>query len=256
MSAKKSSKYVFILSGVNIEKTERKFGLESSNISMEEEAPQYTTTIESLNIIKKAPESISFANESKQLCRCYLSTIDFDETKKYNCYWDKHPLPIKVQPIGCPIRYIPNKIVKTYYSEISKDHYTIVENITKSKKNEISAKNQTVFTMEEAGHYETDGIFCSFNCCMAWILDNAQNPLYRLSEQLLLKMYTEYADGRDTDREEFSIIPAGHWRLLEEYGGGQSIEKFRENFNKIHYTDKGILSCQSIGRLYEDRMLL
>lgn len=251
MTAKKP-KYLFVLSGVNIEKTERKYGIESSNISMEDDAPQYTTAIDSLNIIKKAPETISFANESKQLCRCYLSTIDFDDFKKYHCYWDKHPLPIKIQPIGCPIRYIPNKVVKTYYSEISKDHYTIVENITKNKKKEIVTKGPSVFAMEDAGYYETDGIFCSFNCCLAWILENAQNPLYRLSEQLLLKMYTEYT-GTDT---EFSIIPAGHWRLLEEYGGNQDIEKFRENFNKIHYTDKGTLSCQSIGRLYEDRMLL
>jgi hypothetical protein len=213
--------------------------------------PENTTKIDDLEIIKKT-NVISFLDESKKNRRCLVSMIDFntkrelDTKRKYKCFWHKDYIPEHYRPIGCPIRFIPSKAVKTYHSEISKETYTIVENIPYKK----STCDKRI-TFEDRGYYETDGVFCSFNCCMAFIQDpeNRINPVYRYSEMLLLKMYTDIFD-----EEAPYIIPAGHWRILEEFGGTKTIEEYMKSFNKIKYEDHGILICTSIYRLYEDQI--
>ena len=73
--------------------------------------------------------------------------------------------------------------------------------------------------------------------------------MYADSEHLFLKFMNEMGIKK--------VNPAGHWRLLEEYGGPLSITKFRENFQKIEYEYKGV--CQpfkSIGHAYEEKIKL
>ena len=45
--------------------------------------------------------------------------------------------------------------------------------------------------MQSGEYYETDGIFCSFNCCQSYINDNKHIRLYDNSHMLLLKMYND-----------------------------------------------------------------
>ena len=40
-------------------------------------------------------------------------------------------------PIGVPMKYVPSQSIKEYYSEITKDTYTIRENISKEKRQEL-----------------------------------------------------------------------------------------------------------------------
>jgi len=81
-------------------------------------------------------------------------------------------------------------------------------------------------------YYVTDGVFCSFNCTMAFILDHKTNPLYLFSINLLMKMYY------DTFLETAPTLePAPSWRLLMTYGGHMTIEDFRKNFSKVEYQD-------------------
>lgn len=86
--------------------------------------------------------------------------------------------------------------------------------------------------------YDTDGIFCSFNCCLSWIIDNAHNPLYKESHTLLLNIFREV----NNNMLGTSLFPAPHWRMLKVYEGTLSITEFRESFNNIEYVDTKNLS--------------
>jgi hypothetical protein len=252
MSKGTKKKYLFSLINVNIGKVDQKYGLICASPDEEVVIPANTTKIDDLDIIKKTPDVISFLDESKRLRKCSVSTIVMNQNKKYKCYWDKHDIPEGVQPIGCPIKYIPSKVTKTYNSEISKEKYSISEVITDKRRKELEKKGDTRFVTDKRGLYETDGVFCSFNCVMAWILDpeNKRDPLYKYSLTLLLQMYNDL----NPEEKIMEIMPSPHWRLLEGFGGNLSIEKYRESFNKILYVYHGLITCVSVGRLYEDNI--
>jgi hypothetical protein len=249
-----SKKFMFVLKNIDINQIFEKYSL---NFDFTIENIPETTKITELNIEEKLPEFISFIDDNKKTRKCSISFIDFNSKKKYKCFWDKEYIPSTIKPIGCPIKYIPNKLVKKYYSELSKDNYTINEFITETKSLELKEeikdgiKDSEKFSIKEAGYYETDGIFCSFNCCMAFINDpdNKKKDMYRFSEFLLLKMYEDITKNEGN----VEIIPAPHWKLLNEFGGNMTIEKFRESFNKIEYLDHGMIS---IARLFEDKIRL
>jgi hypothetical protein len=245
-----AKRYYFSLTGVNLKKVEDKYGINFSSVN--NHIPDNATKIDDLEVIVKKTPVLSFLDESKKLRKCTVSIIDFASNEKYKCFWDKNDIPEGVKPIGCPIKYVASRAVKSYFSEISKEKYKISENITEKRKNELENRKDQRLKVNDKDYYETDGIFCSFNCCMAYIRDveNKRNPLYNHSETLLLKMYNEF----HSDEEITEIIPAGHWRLLKDFGGTLTIEKFRENFNKIQYYEHGLVSYVSLGRLYEDQI--
>lgn len=258
----KKSKYTFQLI-VNIEKTDQKFGIGIASIDINAgNIPKNSTKLDDIENIGKIPEIVSFLDESKKLRKCCVSMINFNTRKslvegRYKCYWDKDYIPLGIQPIGCPIKYVPHKAVKTYLSEISKDQYTITENVTDKKALEIKERKDPRIVIEENGYYETDGIFCSFNCVLAYLLsdENRLNPMYKNSFLLLNRMYSEIVHGKqDSAERKVEMIPAPSWRLLKDFGGTLNIEQFRENFNRVEYIYHGIIACSSIGRIYEDKL--
>lgn len=271
---RKSRKYVFTLNNVNTEKVENKYGITlTSNISVVDNPPINSTKLTELTDMNNDGSTldvISFLDETKRLYQCNISMIDFRSGKetrdlKYHCYWDRHPFDS--DPIGCPIRYVSNKAIKNYYSEISKDYYTIKENITK-KQNTIlnsqsnfvfipiqTSRNSVVKTIEKE-YYETDGIFCSFPCCKAYINEfKGSNKLYEHSSFLLCKLYYDMYEIKNVN-----INPAPHWRQLREYGGDMSITQFRETFSKSKFQPRGIIRntdlFKPIATLFEEKLSL
>jgi hypothetical protein len=251
MSSSKKSKYTFILKNINVENIEKKYDIKIvSNISGSFTEPENTTKISELSVDKEN-DIVSFLDESKKLHKCNVSMIDFNSKKElsfsnYSCFWCRHPFDTSA--IGCPISYETNTAVKKYMSEISKDVYTIKENITKNRIIE-AAKEINILNRN---YYITDGIFCSFNCVMAFIEDNKFNRLYDNSIMLLTKMYNEIMNTK-----MISINPAPHWRLLSNYGGIMNINEFRSSFNTIDYDNYGHvknISFKSIGVLYEKKL--
>lgn len=225
------------------------------------------TKITDLEILK-SPRTISFLDEFKTLRKCSVSMIDFKTRYHhmtrcpYKCFWDRCNIPNHVQSIGCPIRYIPSRAIKVYDSFISKEKYSITEPITEIKKMKIE-KNETKYDesfknnelkTESLGYYETDGIFCSFNCCLAFLnaKGNNKNSLYRNSKNLLLQIYNDISSSNDFNE----IIPAGHWRTLIDFGGFLSIEDFRSSFNKVKWVDRGIILNKTFGRMFEEQIKL
>ena len=273
---RKSNKYVFTLKDVIIDKLDDKYGIKIiSNLNYNDNIPNNTTKLIDINLDKPI-EMISFLDESKKIYQCNISMIDFNTGKeleniKYNCFWCHHLF--SSYPIGCPIQYISNKATKKYHSEITKSMYTIKENITREKTKRIEQtthipfifslfaekKSDNKYDVEKNEFYFTDGIFCSFNCTKAFIKDNKHNSLYDYSEILLTKLfnYIMQLENTNIDTKKITIIPAPHWRLLQQYGGHLSINKFRENFNKVNFNFHGILNkdiFKPIGHLYEEKI--
>jgi hypothetical protein len=272
---RKSTKYVFSLTGVNIDKIDDKYGIKLISNLSNDNIPNNTTKLTDINLDKPV-EVISFLDESKRLFQCNISIIDFKtgnelEKLKYNCFWCKHPF--SSYPIGCPLKYVSNKATKKYHSEVTKDTYVIKENITTEKSNRIKDQKYTPFVfyllkdknpeneyiINKEEYYISDGIFCSFNCCKSFIKDNTHNSMYQHSEILLTKLFNHIMtlENNNVDAKKLIINPAPHWRLLQPYGGHLSINKFRENFNKISFNFHGILNkdiFKPIGHLYEEKI--
>lgn len=255
MSRQKTKKYIFTLAGVDTYKVNKKYGI-SLMSNMEERhgvPPTNTTKLTELNVEKGTPELVSFLDEAKKAHLCQVSMIDFNtgmstNMLRYHCFWCRNPF--ETQGIGCPIRYVSSQVTKKYHSEISKDAYTIKEYITQEREKDIDDDRITV---SKGGYYETDGIFCSFNCCQAYILSHKHVRMYDQSLLLLMKMYNKMMGTKAV-----VIIPAPHWRLLDMYGGSMNIVKFRGGFNKVEYephgTTKFIPKFASIGILFEENL--
>lgn len=256
----KKSKYSFTLKGVNIARINNTYEIEIpgavDEILEDDENPSVQTTrLTDLNVDRGTPDIISFLDESKRMHTCHVSQIDFKSRLdinllRYHCFWCRHPF--ETSPIGCPIKYITSQMEKKYHSHISRDTYTIKENITSKCRKDMSKSSNDLF-LKIGEYYETDGVFCSFNCCQAWINDNKHNRNYDMSSVLLAKMYNTMMGTKMV-----VIVPAPHWRLLEHYGGHLNILKFREGFNKIDYkyhgNTKQVPKFVPIGMLYEENI--
>lgn len=254
-------KYVFKLKNINTEFIDKRFGITIvSNITLDlNKTPPNTTKISDLSTNKNT-EVISFLDESKKAHKCIVSMIDFHTNKEvgsmtyeYDCFWCRNQIPKNIMGIGCPIKYISSQAVKSYYSEISKDVYVIKENITITRKQKIDELKDSRLDILDKSFYLVDGVFCSFNCCMAYIIENKHNSIYDMSEMLLLKMYNDIYP-----HSIIHINKAPHWRKLRQYGGDMTIDEFRASFNKIDYKDFGtvfdIVQSKSIGYLFEEKL--
>ena len=265
------SKYTFTLKGINIAKVHHIYDIDVVTYDEFEKTHEVTSTKKSknttkltaLNVPSGNEEVISFLDESKRVHRCYNAMIDFNSNMKvsmlrYNCFWCRNAFD--THPIGCPIGFRPAKVTRRYESQISKDVYSIKEDITPKKCTELQEKianksepDAETLTVDENEYYETDGVFCSFNCCQAWINDNKTDPKYRLSNMLLLRMYNNIT-GTKTN----IITPAPHWRTLTQYGGHLNIVQFRDSFNKIEFqvcgTTKKIPNFLPTGVLFEENI--
>jgi hypothetical protein len=173
-----------------------------------------------------------------------------------HCFWCRHSFPYK--PIGCPIDYRNSKIYKKYYSEITKTRYVLQESVTLKQLSLGKQLEQNNFEIDSlnSNYYLIDGIFCSFNCCYAYILTNKNNPLYKNSIMYLKKIYSDIFDGANC-----KLVEAPNWRLLKDYGGDLTIEEFRKNFYKIDYTPLSdyvapFPECKSVGMLFEKKIKL
>jgi len=229
-----SKKHSFFLKGFDIKETDLKYGLVIiSNIDMTVE-PDKKTNI--FDILEKSDEiPVSFVDEKNDKCMITMLDYihkDFPTTTNMSCFWCKHSFPYK--PLGCPIKYVNNRIEKSYVSNITKDKYFMKENVTKKKLDRIiDEKNETIDVKHiEKEHYMTDGIFCSFNCIIAFVNDNSHNSFYNESKMLTYTMYMDVV-GKDVKK----IKPSPHWRLLKSFGGPFTIDEYRKSFNFFEYEE-------------------
>lgn len=161
----------------------------------------------------------------------HLSGDSIPEKTDINCFWCRHSF--ENNPISCPINYKNSQLEKNYYSEITKDKYSIKENIDNEKYNytlKKCEKSNKDINLLKKDYYISDGIFCSFNCCLSFINDNKNNSFYANSKSLLLNIYYNMFEKDD-------LLCAPHWRTLKKYGGIMTIEQFRDCFNRVKYLE-------------------
>lgn len=245
-----SKKYTFFLKGINIKEVEEKYGLSIvSNIENETVVPSNKTNI--FDIMDKVDElPVSFVDDKNE--KCLITMFDWIHKEKFpiqtniSCFWCKHSFSNK--PLGCPIKYVNHRIEKSYISNITKDKYYMKENVTKQKlENVLQVKNSMEVKPIETEHYVTDGIFCSFNCIIAFVNDHSYDPFYRESKTLTYTMYNEIV-GKDVKK----IKASPHWRLLKTYGGPLSIDEFRKTLNIFEY-EECAFHMKTLSKIFKEK---
>lgn len=205
----------------------------------------------------------SYIDEAKKDHICILTMKDFLQKQELPvktelcCFWCRNKFSSR--PIGCPLSYKNNRLYKKYYSEITKNNYCLQENISEKQFEDSKLTNDENFfslELEPSNYYLTDGIFCSFNCCLSFIMEKKSDPIYTQSEHLLKKMYSDLFPDFIV-----GLSPAPDWRLLQDYGGDLSIEDFRKNFYKIDYVNHHDFTSvfpisKPIGFIYEKKIKL
>lgn len=215
-------KYSFILTGLNIPELHKQYGLgEINNITPIYHQIGQTETTNQLSI--RRSKNVSMIN--------YLTKQNIETYTNLNCFWCRHPF--QSYAIGCPISI----------------HF---QNEIKDSKSPFSDNIDTIHVYSDQYHYEIDGVFCSFNCCKAYIEDNECDPFYSSSLSLLYKLYEDF-----NNKGEIHTAPS--WRLLREYGGELTIEEFRENARMMTYEFREharLIEYQSIGWVYDNNYAL
>ena len=125
------------------------------------------------------------------------------------CWWDRHVFT--TTPIGCPLRYHPNK-----KDGLEKERF---------EKNMKSAN----INVDSNNFFETEGYFCSFPCCHAYILSQRNSVKYKDSAVLLSRMF-EIFHGI---KANYPTAPS--WKILKEYGGHLTVQEYRATFGKLEY---------------------
>lgn len=258
---KRKTKYPFVLKDLDIEEICKKYGFSYNKeiCNINKNIPRNGNVTKLDDIITEQEDEYSYLDETKNKRKIIISMIDYqnsEKLKKCKCFWCRHTFD--TTPIGCPVKYIPHVVIKKYFSHITKDYYTIKEEISNTKfeqfQNSVAGDGEedenVVIRLIQNDYYETDGIFCSFNCCLSWIKDNSHNNLYINSSYLLHEIYYKYFDVK----HQIHIAP--HWRLLADYGGKMSIAEFRSSFNKVIYDNEHFIKnrpkTKPIGQIFEE----
>jgi hypothetical protein len=255
-------KPIFVLKNIDVDTLDKKYNIK--NLIQKEENKVIQKTKISDITDKDENNFFSFLDESKKDHQCiftmkqYINQEMFPQSTDLHCFWCRHSFPYR--PIGCPIEYVAPRISKSYHSEITKDKYTLRENISPKQFKDMNTlinteeNNNVEYSIIENDFYLMDGLFCSFNCCLAYIKHNNTNPLYINSENLLNKIYYDCFG-----KKCFPLIEAPSWRLLKNYGGHMNIEEYRKNFYKINYFNVDNIiypKTKCIGYLFEKQIKL
>lgn len=236
-------KEIFLLKDVEPYKVELKYGLQTKVDNPQTIIPMETT------LLNPKTEFFSFLDESRKFCLTMRDSITHGEITSKMCFWCRHSF--ETIPIGCPMKYVSSTIMKTCQSETVtddvKETYVIEQEIPIQYLADIS--DIAVGTIHPKDYYETEGSFCSFNCCMAYINDHVRDSRYSNSKSLLGKMYLT-----SFNRVE-KIHPAPDWKLLQAYGGPLTLAEFKTAGNYL-YIDKShpvanIPKVSPMGRIYE-----
>lgn len=245
-----TKKKLFVLKDIEPSEIDKKYNISVLPNLQQSCIPNNVTVIENLQPIQKQAYFIPFIDDSRKHCVTMIDSISKKAIQAHCCFWCRHSF--SNIPIGCPIRYINNKVVQMHVSEITKEKYFIVNQVTNNAK--IDHLKNTKLIMNN--YYETDGCFCSFNCCLAYINDNTHNSMYMNSKHLLMKMYSEIFETNKL----IKIFPAPHWRLLKQYGGFMDIIEYRDSFtNYVYITNNHFISklpkIMPVGHVFEEHII-
>ena len=101
------------------------------------------------------------------------SSVESIETPVH-CFWCRHRITKNDWLIGCPVEYHNKKLYKFINdtSSSSKSKTVFYENISTNSDSasliKTSQSKNYNFNLNNNSYYLTDGLFCSFQCCLAF----------------------------------------------------------------------------------------
>lgn len=235
----------FILKGLKLSLIDQKYGfvrnppcgpVQSMDLAIEPIEPPSLEPIFTTRVcIDEEKQAQSFYNpihdQHIMTMQDYTKGTGLPANLSVLCFWCRGG--INNSPLGCPVRWVNHLIEKNYKSTMTKDGYTLKENVSESKLRDVFTTTHLQVSEHVNGYFQTDGLFCSFNCVYAFILDNKHNTLYKESMPLLFHLY-ERLTG-ETIKVGTPFHPAPSWRLLKEFGGPLTREEFVNSFNVVYY---------------------
>ncbi|AMQ10790.1 putative zinc finger/DNA-binding protein [Brazilian marseillevirus] len=175
------------------------------------------------------------SNKTWVLLKDFVSGVILPIHTDIPCFWCREQFDNS--PIGLPLRFVKHRETGIL-AERMNEHLRLF-NLPTDHGNE---------------HFETEGNFCSFGCCKAYMLDEMpKNPeRYRKSPGLLVILHLKLEGVLS------GILAAPSWKVLKKWGGKLSIEEFRSNPNLKRYeispnTKRPYMYCT--GRYVEERDL-
>jgi hypothetical protein len=217
---------------------------------------------------------IIITDDTQHQHECFQSVINYTcEPGTYLCYWCKHPVINMLHSTGCPSTFKPRTIEKqcksitprilqpvpqvpnrlrldeaastttTTLAAMSPGSIHINEHVT-----DVESAASTAAGSATAAVFYTDGIFCDFPCCKAWIDDDATiDASERVIKNILL--HTIFIKRYKMNK---LIYPAPHWRLLKIFGGHLGIDQFRSYSTHKRFTFYGSTQIHQISTGSED----
>jgi len=170
---------------------------------------------------RKSRRAVMFLDPNKAIVKMWGNMIDVTQNgalPRYTtkpCWWCRGTF--NSHPIGCPIRYNPNK-------PPGRDRDRVLERL---KEANLPLDSGTDF-------FETEGLFCTFPCVKSYILDESsrtKSPKYKRAMTLLTLLYQKLLG-------EICVIPtAGSWKVLTDWGGHLTPQEFRATTGLLEYTE-------------------
>lgn len=178
----------------------------------------------------RSKKAMKYTDFHKHKAKVWVNMIDIyyggalprATTKK--C-WGNCRSKFKNEPIGCPIKY----------HHISPDNNTKIAELDRQRIIEL-LKTANLPT-DTTDFYETEGIFCSFNCAKGYILQKLAEGHRRYQKSLsLLSALQITLIGKLSPIESTSS-----WKLLKEWGGHLDAKELRASVGKLVYVEKPIV---------------
>lgn len=151
-------------------------------------------------------------SEQNNLASCVMVTPNFTTEDNLRCM--HCTLEITGRVLGCPT-------------------HTIVENI------------DTKHTDKRCvGEYMTYGVFCSYNCILAFVMQRDDDPLFTNSRRYL-SIIASKENGCLVD-----IIPSPPIQVMRAYGGIITSEQYKTELGKVAYIANGTTITHPLTLVY------
>lgn len=232
-------------------------GAGTNNIN-KSELKSITTKLENLGFsdkVKEPFETIVRGNVKSNIYSTFKNKKDLlSNCVNYKCWYCRNNMFPDCLPLALPIKYYPsftecsllhNSIINT----VSKLAYTINTDISISaikdkdkifyEKVNLTSNDKNIYNSVEGEsnknlvnneYFEGEGIFCSFNCMVAYAAENSCIK-YKNAGMLINKLYKAIFGIFPKEK----IVPSPSWKLLKEYGGDMSLDEYRRNFQTVDF---------------------
>jgi hypothetical protein len=219
---KKSQSYKIVLDNIDGEILLSQY----YNIGNVEEKVDKETDDENINFLhekdKKRRRGLYFIDPQRGHVKLWATMIDFTiggilpRITKKPCWFCRNKF--NTQPIGCPIKY----------------NYTPKNPVIVKRVMDRFKEMNICVDQNNLDFFETEGIFCSFPCVKAYILDQiskTKSSKYKKSLEYLSLLYFKI-------NGEIAIIQSSpNWKLTSDWGGHLSSNEYRASIGTIEYLE-------------------